>query len=152
MVWLIFVTFVTFVSSGGQGVPGAEGPVLGWFPCASASFTLHRCWSHWNRVLLDGACEGRFEPPRAKLHKTVKPTFISIVVCSLYWWYTMLFGLTWAGLMTHFSLTYPTEAQASKYVLWYHMMVNYHPRGCLIRNNWTGLYFHLHPRGIFSSN
>lgn len=45
--------------AGGQGVSGAEGSVFCWFPCTPAPLALYWCWCHWDRVLLDGACEGK---------------------------------------------------------------------------------------------
>ena len=58
--WWIFVTLLI----GGQGVSGAEGLVLCRLPCTSASPALRWCWSHWNRVLLNGAYEGELVLPK----------------------------------------------------------------------------------------
>lgn len=46
--------------AGGEGVSSPESSVFSGFPGSSASIALYRCWSNWNRVLHDGACEGRF--------------------------------------------------------------------------------------------
>lgn len=59
MFWHSMVDLCDLVYAGRQGVSGAEGSVLCWFPCNSASLAQHWCWSNWNRVLLDGAHEGR---------------------------------------------------------------------------------------------
>lgn len=107
------VDFLT-LSAGGQGVSGAEGPVFCWFPCTSASLALHWCWSHWNRVLLDGACEGKFLLPR--------PVWSP---CNLI--YVLLFYLTFACLhipnryldfQICTRLSYVTYHEIKIYILW----------------------------------